>query len=859
MTGAALRGVRGAASAAVAAFAASAAAFAVPDRPRDLGWESLAPSLLPPGSFLRGLDAAGAHVPRDCALDAYEQYLASWRAATDRIAPRIPVRDASPWDPAARLLIPPRAEQEAGWRAADSRSAEMDRLERELFAAAVRCAPEGERGAVAAAHTSRAVRRELDSRRGLPGSSALELLDLSDVLLEALRGRPDALACARAAIAPLAQKRLAAARTARAAAVEGERRRLDACEDAGLGAMTVAEYFALPEGADDRAAADPGSDPRSKERVLRTLSRASRAGFHASFAAAQALDRVQWQSCRAAWDAVPPDARWDLFRRLHGAIRLTGVADGALAESGIVPAMLRPGRSEACADCLRRAAARWREEFPPVAMATFDRWFLRDLEPPQDFERSWEPVHRRQQALQAEIGELGARLLAPCLGECPAATPGEDGPEPDLVDSDPGLAAGIPEAAELLSAPDEVDAGSGDDPFDPNGGRGHDAQPTVAGHATDDEWLLRALHGFGVPESSDPVVVALVAEHRARWRDAVQRAQEGLEEACDAAGWDADGTCTACERAMGAVLSEARAADEALVDAVSAALGDALDPADAALLRSVRRLGDARIGVETVLSEGAPFGALEVNPAEVLVACGLPAEARHAAAAVIAAREPALLAARDAARLARLRVSVADRTTSDGVEGTGQEAGTEFMRRSRRVRELRRDAWRAVAAVRAAAASALEECCSRADAAGAAALRAVADRRGHPDAFRPEAAIRTLALALCDALPPDDAASRAAIAAAADRTAALAAASRAERIRRTERMLAADPGALESAEATFAAIGSFECEASAILGIAAERLRIAAPPGLLAQSRAWRQYCARFELDPSVPDIDSAP
>jgi hypothetical protein len=374
------------------------------------------------------------------------------------------------------------------------------------------------------------------------------------------------------------------------------------------------------------------------------------------------------------------------------------------------------------------------------------------------------------------------------------------------------------------------------------------------------EWLLRALRLTASGAVDEVAVGALLDAYETRWDDRVMPANSRAYELRSELEWTPDGVDAAVDGADAECRREREAADAELLDACVAIVG--ASATDAELFRFARSLGDARSedGVELVAG-------LRVNPAEAVLSAELPAAQRAAALEVIRARAPAMREAVRAVQACHARVRTAQSSCWNGAMEAGFRERMEMNKERMPIiagHESRwRDARRAARTTFDAALQATMAAVEAVDAAGAASLRAVAERRAYPELFRPEEEIRRIASHLLELVPAEDLALRESIAAAADDARDVAVAGRRSAIaaRRGSAAASVDDLADPAWAAASASIGASTCRAQAALSHAAERLRVVAPQSLRAKCPAWRWFCRQNQVsaDDFGARLDSAP
>ena len=164
------------------------------------------------------------------------------------------------------------------------------------------------------------------------------------------------------------------------------------------------------------------------------------------------------------------------------------------------------------------------------------------------------------------------------------------------------------------------------------------------------------------------------------------------------------------------------------------------------------------------------LGALRVNPALVVISAQLSPAARRAAVDVLAARESPVYVTIKAERDTRMLLPASQRgSMPDSLASMSQLERLRFhTARQVHIDQITANASAAARAARVTANEAINAVCNALSPEDAARVRTAAVRRGYPDAHRSDAEIAIVALTLCDVLPPEDIATRVAIATEAD-------------------------------------------------------------------------------------------
>jgi hypothetical protein len=574
------------------------------------------------------------------------------------------------------------------------------------------------------------------------------------------------------------------------------------------------------------------------------------------------LIEEQVRTVAAVMDALPAAARPFFALGIERQVQeLQPCASGAF----VVTSIAAHGTSAECRPCLLRALNAWRAEFPALLVRAL-QGYARAVAGQEDgvlpdgrdtarsaLEDGWRTA---QEALEL-------RVVAGCTGcvfepaspdpavaaRAEAAAPPRRLPRPSAAD--------VPEFAAMVAAcepfrwtfSDGTETSSADAPAadaaagDPFGL--HDQFPSnPVGDPVRAEWLCAVLRRCGVAPERLQAVEALVQDHEAEWARSVQpRCDEvgGISEFMD----DQAGRPIGTQAAFDAALRAARAADDALVAAVTDATGLPAD--DAALLRLARRLGDARheSPIPGGMVDAVDEGALRANPAEVLLSTDIGPAARPAAVSAILAHGPELESRLAAVRAAAIESAKAFEDSSAGLPDEG--APSEDQRLAM-IDVLERGAERvavANAAHAAAVAQAIEAACAVLPAPDAAALRATLLRRRHPEAFMDEQLVRMTVAELLEALPADDAAAHVELAAMLDAWVALAWADRAHFVALADQPPPAGMAHRDATAARAARIGPSMDSRRALAVLAVERLALAAPPERLRASRRFRELVSR--------------
>jgi hypothetical protein len=760
---------------------------------------------------LAALDRAGVVVPRDRALDAVQSYVAAWTAASDTLLKEreryMRLRAAE------RNAFPASAEQAAAEATIHQRTVETwARVEDALLDELAQAATEATRARIAKIRQSREWARVLASVSALglqPGG--IPCTDIEIVIADALRGDTAARAAADVVLEQSRVPRLAAARRVAPAAARGQDEQRRILDEAGVSALTGEDIARIFE----RDRADPGPDasspreddapdaPRFKpgsqaERIIAAMEAGGRAWSAALARPVAQFVREQVKTLHAVLDALPPEARDRVARRM--ARDLAELASG-FPGIGLYRALARTDLSPACEACLQSARDAWRERFPRLVMDALDA-YAAGAERAMSGDYIWRGGLDCSEAFGEKSAEVVAGLLAGCAGACGGAAlddretrawtsrrlRGLPEFDADAVEAWTAEMGADPEDGEAPPVPDE----SSGDPF----GLGRDI--TVLGQPPKAAGFEAALDRLGVSPERRVVAMAVHAAFEAEWSEQVQAALERFEERMDElqSGRGAgDGEVPPpgkdpgpVRAAFAALVSAAAGCDDRLVTGVAAAAG--LSDRDVQALRMWRHLGDARSQAPLAGEYGdETMGGLRLNPFDALLSTDLSPSARDAATQAFLRQAPALRARFDAWLRTRFEAEVARRLAVDRLvqrmRGSGP-AEDKLAAREEWHAELTRvtgevDAARL--AYETAARAAIDEACQAVPPDAAAALRETALMRRFPFHYLNEALVRATVADVLARLPAEDPDAHLAVARVSDAWLAVAAALRADAIR----------------------------------------------------------------------------
>lgn len=759
---------------------------------------------------LAALDRAGVVAPRDRALDAVQSYVAAWTAASDALLKqrerymRLRAAENGRFHRSADQVA---AEAAMNQRTVEAWARVEDALLDELSSAAT----EATRGRIVDVRRSREWARVLSSVAAValqPGSIACT--DIETLVADALRGDAAARAVADASLEPSRASRLSAARRVAPAAAHGQDEQRRIVEEAGVSALTGEDFARIL----DRDRADPGPDaspsheedaadgPRFKpgsqaERIIAAIEAGRRARSGALARPFAQLVREQVKALHAVLDALPPEARDRVARRVG-----RDVAELSNGFPGIelYRALAHTDLTAACDACLRTAREAWRDRFPRLVMDALDA-FAAGVEPTMSDDRSLQAGSECSEAFGTRCEEVVAGLLAGCAGACAGVA---------LDDHESGAwtsrrLRGFPEfdadaaevwAAEMGADPEDRDAPPApDEPFGDAFGLGGDI--TVLGQPPKAASFEAALERLGVAPERRAAAMAVHAAFEAEWSEQVQPASVRFEERMgelQSGRGASDGEAPppamdpgSARAAFAALVSAAAGCDDRLVTGVAAAAGVA--DRDAQALRMWRHLGDARSQTPLAGEYGdETMGGLGLNPFDVLLSTDLAPSARDAAAQAFLRQAPALRARFDAWLRTRFEAEVARRLAVDRLVQRMRGSSAEDQRAAREewraeVRRVTAEVEAARTAYEATARAAIDEACQAVPPDAAAALRETALRRRFPFHYLNEALVRATVADVLARLPADDPDAHLAVARVSDAWLAVAAALRADAIR----------------------------------------------------------------------------
>jgi hypothetical protein len=368
-----------------------------------------------------------------------------------------------------------------------------------------------------------------------------------------------------------------------------------------------------------------------------------------------------------------------------------------------------------------------------------------------------------------------------------------------------------------------------------------------------------------MPEESADTIRSLHADYMQRWGEVAEPLEVAYAESFYQSTMNADGVaqCPPCVRADAERIAASARVEADFQAAIAAALGTGLSDSDAALLRMACNAGNPQSRANWSYLDQDMLGALRVNPALVVISAQLSPAARRAAVDVLAARESPVCATITAERDTRMLLTASQRgSMPDSLASMSQLERLRFhTARQVHIDQITANASAAARAARVTANEAINAVCNALSPEDAARVRTAAVRRGYPDAHRSDAEIAIVALTLCDVLPPEDIATRVAIATAADAWRAEATVVCQQRIERLNTLM---NGSYADTEALRTAIDASGVNAlTAVDGqrrvLAVERLRVVAPAELRARCKAWRSFCLLAGVEANDHDLHSAP
>lgn len=833
--------------------------------------------LLPLNAVLAMLDGAGVTTPRSSVLDAYERYLADWRTAELANAAKRGASSGTDTPSSSygdRLIAESRATVLQQLTELDACAAQRERLEDALFAAIAVASDESMRPKIASVRAQRALQSAVADQPSDTASLGAQLaeFDVEAALMRALPDDHDALAAAMTALEPTRARRIAAIR----ALCQGVRQsRLDFADDMdrlGVSKMSMLDYMELR--AADLALRSPDSDDEPVAgtefaRVAGGMSQAWLAKRQKLSGPASTVLRAQWDACRVLLETLPPRARWKLALRLCDEVYdfnacndpSTGIPLG-----GLLAPLVRPMLDNACRECLHSAIEKWRVDFPAFLVDAGSKLVDRQYQAlgKVDEKNQWYQANLAiSEQFAKEFAAFDKRALAPCGAGCV----GNDEESPDW-----SLLAGIAEAKSFIDAAqaeeseaEEAAKGETADPLSLalSQARGHNL-PTSA--FADLPALLATLRSLGMPEESADTIRGLHADYLKRWEEVAEPLVAAAYHASDQSSTlNADGLaqCPSCVRADEQRIAASARVEADFQAAIVAALGTALSDSDAALLRMICNAGNPQASYRWSDLDQDTLGALRVNPAIVVISAQLSPAARRTAVDILAARDSPVCATIKVERDARMLLTASMQASMpDSFAGMNSMERLRFYNvRQSHIDQISMNASAAARSARTTANEAINAVCDALSPEDAARVRTAAVRRGYPDAHRSDAEIAIVALTLCDVLPPEDIATRVAIATAADAWRSEATVLCQQRIERLNTLMNssyADSAALRSAidASGVNALAAIDNERRVL---AVERLRLVAPAELRARCKAWRSFCLLAGVEASDHDLHSAP
>ena len=831
--------------------------------------------LLPLNAVLAMLDGASVTTPRSSVLDAYEHYLADWRTAELANAAK---RGASsgtdtPSGPYAHPIAQSRATVLQQLTDLDACAAQRERLEDALFAAIALASDEPMRAKIANLRAQRALQSAVADQPTDTAALGAQLadFDVEAALIRALPDDHDALAAAMAALDSTRARRISAIR---ALCQSVRKSRLDFAADMdrlGVSTLSMLDYMELR--AADRALRSPDSEDEPVAgtefaRIAGGMTQAWAEKRQKLSGPASAVLRAQWDACRVLLETLPPPARWKFACRMcEEMYEFNACNDSStgIPLGGLLAPLLRPTLDNACRECLHGAIEKWRVEFPKFLVDAGSQLVERQYQAlgKVDATNQWYQANIAiSEQFATEFAAFEKRALAPCGAQCV----GNDEESPDWL-----LLANIPEAKDI------VDAAKAEESEAEQAAQGETADPlslalsqangndTPTSSFADLPALLATLRSLGMPEESADTIRSLHADYMQRWGEVAEPLEVAYEESFYQGTMNADGVaqCPPCVRADAERIAASARVEADFQAAIAAALGTGLSDSDAALLRMACNAGNPQSLANRSYLDQDMLGALRVNPALVVISAQLSPAARRAAVDVLAARESPVCATIKAERDTRMLLTASQRgSMPDSLASMSQLERLRFhTARQVHIDQITANASAAARAARVTANEAINAVCNALSPEDAARVRTAAVRRGYPDAHRSDAEIAIVALTLCDVLPPEDIATRVAIATAADAWRAEATVVCQQRIERLNTLM---NGSYADTEALRTAIDASGVNALAAIDnerrvLAVERLRVVAPAELRARCKAWRSFCLLAGVEAKDHDLHSAP
>ena len=831
--------------------------------------------LLPLDAVLAMLDGASVTTPRSSVLDAYEHYLADWRTAELANAAK---RGASsgtdtPSGPYAHPIAQSRAAVLQQLTDLDACAAQRERLEDALFAAIALASDEPMRAKIANLRAQRALQSAVADQPSETVALGAQLadFDVEAALMRALPDDHDALAAAMAALDSTRARRISAIR---ALCQSVRKSRLDFAADMdrlGVSTLSMLDYMELR--AADRALRSPDSEDEPVAgtefaRIAGGMTQAWAEKRQKLSGPASAVLRAQWDACRVLLETLPPPARWKFACRMCEEMyefNACNCSSTGIPLGGLLAPLLRPTLDNACRECLHGAIEKWRVDFPLFLVDAGSQLVERQYQAlgKVDVTNQWYQTNIAiSEQFATEFAAFEKRALAPCGAQCV----GNDEESPDWL-----LLANIPEAKDI------VDAATAEELEAEQAAQGETADPLslalsqVNGNDTptssfaDLPALLTTLRSLGMPEESADTIRSLHADYMQRWGEVAEPLEVAYEESFYQGTMNADGVaqCPPCVRADAERIAASARVEADFQAAIAAALGTGLSDSDAALLRMACNAGNPQSLANRSYLDQDMLGALRVNPALVVISAQLSPAARRAAVDVLAARESPVCATIKAERDTRMLLTASQRgSMPDSLASMSQLERLRFhTARQVHIDQITANASAAARAARVTANEAINAVCNALSPEDAARVRTAAVRRGYPDAHRSDAEIAIVALTLCDVLPPEDIATRVAIATAADAWRAEATVVCQQRIERLNTLM---NGSYADTEALRTAIDASGVNALAAIDnerrvLAVERLRVVAPAELRARCKAWRSFCLLAGVEAKDHDLHSAP
>lgn len=731
------------------------------------------------GDFLKDLQTAECHLPREQVVAAFERFVAADGVQrVQRVTAAVAVweDDAGSWPDTARMhkIV----------RAAEQTQRAVTEVEQRLFDELAAMAPDSERAAVEAARQLRAAGRAqafldvvahlMGNERPTAAGSFLLQSDnaavrkaLSNALVNTAKKRAEA---TEALLETLRQAMLASCKEAERQGVAGlnlaeawqeaavkdmaahDARR--AREAAAHKADEAAGENAKPQEPEDPALEvggdNMGEEGSAQDALMRRIEAVRACIGNATTDKMSEYRALQWQVLEEVGRALPPVLR---ERTLVSAVSTMyphmGLGWEEQAHEAL-QALRRPKMTAECVEKLKTAIQRWAvqdsEELEDGVrrMHVALRSVRANSGTTKGEEQVAEETARRREAAWADLQKVMDACTPKAEGDQPKDNENELEAESELS----------PEAKAAWTAltgedPDveKLNQEAAQEEFD----RNEDGRENAAPGLPAEDSLQSRLRSLGVPDELAGVALQMRQDALQAWEATVTPTSQQVEQAMGSLRW---GSHTDEEReALRAKLEEvraqqtklARAQREHFVSGLVAALSSHLTKAQADVLRMDLEFGNPnRDDTRFWSSDSEWAGGLRINPAEVMVSAGLTPDEMKVAAEVLLTASPRLAeaqAAYDRARqtLEELQMGYRHASRSESASAVARWEAQKAM--AEQISQVDKEGARRVNALRTLAESIIEDVCVQVSPEAAASLRRIRDQREFPSFFLPAALV----------------------------------------------------------------------------------------------------------------------